>query len=478
MIRILFRAIERDVLAEGIGNREYGRRKKKRNGDGRKRGTETKEKRMVHDFLTDKRFDGLSPLAKQVSLSSPTAHKEEEMAYIEICYASGWLTTIGENIDELEKTVSSYMTVGEDKKYALALVNGTAAIHLAVKLAAGRVYHSSSGVTTPDGKGAGGSLYGRRVFVSDMTFDASVNPVVYEGGEPIFIDSEYETWNMDPEALERAFDLYPDVRIVIFVHLYGVPGKIAEVRRICTAHNAVLIEDAAESLGADVAFSDGGTYPAGSVGDFGILSFNGNKIITGSSGGMLIVPDAYSYRKAKKWSTQSREDAPWYEHEELGYNYRISNMVAGVVRGQWEYLSAHIAQKKAVFARYKEKLEGLPIKVHGGGNYWLSCALIDQGAMAPAARGSRHAVYGIVPGKSCPTEVLEALAQYHCEGRPIWKPMHLQPIYSGNAYVKKSQSYDIGVSEDLFERGLCLPSDNKMSQGQQEQVIELVRRCF
>lgn len=441
---------------------------------------------MAHNFIDDKRFQGITPLIERACLSSPTPRREEEMPYIEKCYSSGWLTTVGENINQLEHLVSNYMGKG---KYCVAVVNGTAAIHLAVKLAAQKIYHSSSGITTPNGKGAGGSLYGKRVFVSDMTFAASVNPVVYEGGEPVFIDSEDETWNMDPAALSHAFDVYPDTKIVIFVHLYGVPGKIEKVRHICQEHGAVLIEDAAESLGA-YAFFDGKEIPTGSIGDFGIISFNGNKIITGSSGGMLIVSDEYSYNKAKKWSTQSREAAPWYEHEELGYNYRISNVIAGIVRGQWAYLGEHIRAKQAVYERYKKGLADLPVEVHGGGNYWLASLLIQKGAMAETARSIRDVVYKIEKGKSSPTELLEALSAYNCEGRPIWKPMHLQPIYRSNDFVTVdgacrgdsdayiSHAKKNVVTEDIFERGMCLPSDNKLSIIQQDTIIDIIHRCF
>lgn len=445
---------------------------------------------VEHNFRMDARFKGIKPLERRALLSSPTPHKEAEMKYIEECYETGWLTTVGENIDSLETTVSDYMSRPGAEKKTVALVNGTAAIHLAVKLAAEKVYHSSSGITTPFGKGAGGALFGKRVFCTDMTFDASVNPVLYEGGEPVFIDSEYETWNMDPQALRFAFELYPDVKIVIFVHLYGVPGKIEEIKKICEEHGAVLIEDAAESLGATVAFSDGMIVPTGTIGDYGIISYNGNKIITGSSGGMLIVPDERSYQKAKKWSTQSREAAPWYEHEELGYNYRISNIIAGVIRGQWLYLSQHIEGKKRVWRRYKRGLQELPVTVHGGGNYWLSCLLIDKDAMSHTARSSKLAVYENCNGKSSPTEILEALSEYNCEGRPIWKPMHLQPMYrsndfittsgisrgSSNAYIEHEENRE--VTTDIFERGLCLSSDNKMDEWQQEKVVEIVRRCF
>lgn len=447
---------------------------------------------MSHDFAIDERFRRIQRLSERVLLASPTPHKEDEWRYIKDCYESGWLTTVGPNIDELEKLVGNYMSRGctdSQQKKAVALVNGTAAIHLAVKLAAEKVYHSSSGITTPDGKGTGGSLLGRRVFVSDLTFGASVNPVLYEGGEPVFIDSKYETWNMDPDALRRAFEIYPDTRIVIFVHLYGVPGKIEEVKRVCEENDAVLIEDAAESLGA-VTSIDGVERMTGSVGDFGIISFNGNKIITGSSGGMLIVDSVADYNKAKKWSTQSREAAPWYEHEELGYNYRISNIIAGIVRGQWGYLNEHIEAKKAVFERYRTGLEGLPVEIHAGGNYWLSSLLIDRNAMSPTERGSRRAVYRVESGKSSPTEVLQALDYRNAEGRPIWKPMHLQPIFRSHDFVTvdgisrgASDAYieydeGVAVTEDVFERGLCLPSDNKMSVEQQEIVVEVIRRCF
>ena len=442
------------------------------------------------DPVKEKRFEGLVRLKKRALLSSATPHSEEELVYIRECYDTGWITTLGKNIDAIEKDVSDYMGSEGKKKYAVALTNGTAAIHLAVKLAAEKLYGSSTGISTPLGKGAGGALYGKRVFVTDMTFDASVNPVLYEGGEPVFIDSEYETWNMDPKALETAFEVYPDVKLVIFVHLYGVPGKIEECKRICERHGAILIEDAAESLGAVVTASDDTAIPTGAVGDYGVISFNGNKILTGSSGGMLICPDEYSYEKAKKLSTQAREAAPWYEHEELGYNYRISNIIAGVIRGQWPHLNEHIAGKKQVYERYCEGFKDLPATVHGGGNYWLSCLLIDREAMEPFARADRKAVYNSEAGKSCPSELLDALDAFNAEGRPIWKPLHLQPMYRGNefitvngrsrgnsdAYIRHEEIREI--TTDIFERGVCLPSDNKMTDEQERIVIEIVKRCF
>lgn len=449
----------------------------------------------MHDFLSDTRFKNIKPLDKKALLSSPTPHEADEMEYIKECYETGWLTTAGSNVDAIEKTVAEYMSVAGREKRAVALVNGTAAIHLAVKLAAEKIYGSSTGISTPSGKGAGGCLYGKRVFVTDMTFDASVNPVLYEGGEPLFIDSEYETWNMDPEALRKAFEMYPDVKIVIFVHLYGVPGKIYECKKICEEHGAILIEDAAESLGAYAAITDEKSdeqmeVPTSTVGDYGVISANGNKILTGSSGGMLIVPDEYSYNKAKKWSTQSREAAPWYEHEELGYNYRISNIIAGVIRGQWKHLEEHIAQKKRVYEQYASGLKELPVTVHGGGNYWLSSLLIDTNAVAQSVRGDRTAHYNIEKGKSSPTEILEALSAYNAEGRPIWKPMHLQPMYRGNEFITisgrsrgNSDAYiEHGtiteVTTDIFNRGLCLPSDNKLTEEQVERIVEVTKRCF
>lgn len=437
---------------------------------------------MAHDFLTDKRFKGIEPLKNHAKLATPTMHGEEKN-YINEAFQSGWVTTVGENINEIERIAAE--TIGV--RYAVALTCGTAAIHLAVKLAAERLYQSSTGISTPNGRGYGGSLLGKRVFCSDLTFDATVNPIVYEGGEPVFIDAEYETWNMSPQALEKAFGLYPDVKLVVLVHLYGTPAKVKEIKKICSEHGALLIEDAAESLGAK---ADG--QMTGSFGDYGVISFNGNKIITGSSGGMLFVNDAYSADKARKWSTQSREAAAWYEHEELGYNYRISNIVAGIVRGQWPYLSKHIRSKKNIWKRYRDGLDGLPISMNPAtedSNYWLSCMLIDRDAMSSTVRSNRAAVYEMTSGKSSPTEILEALSAYHCEGRPVWKPMHLQPLYAGNGFVTckgngraQSDAYvkhkEEDVSLDIFSRGVCLPSDNKMTTEQQDVVMEVIRRCF
>ena len=390
----------------------------------------------------------IQPVSKRIFLSSPTMHGEE-LQYMTQAFQTNWMSTVGENINEIERVVAEQIGC----RYAVALSSGTAAVHLAVKL---------SGITK-----------GTRVFCSDMTFDATVNPVVYEGGTPIFIETERDTWNMDPDALEEAFLRYPDVKHVILVNLYGTPGKMEELRSVCDRHGAFLIEDAAESLGA---FYKG--KQTGRFGDIGVLSFNGNKVITGSSGGMILTDCAQAAVKVRKWSTQSKEKAPWYQHEELGYNYRMSNVIAGVVRGQLPHLEEHIVQKKAIYERYKEAFKDLPVSMNPYNeedsmpNFWLSCLLIDKEAMCPQKRFDTEAVYEAEPGKSCPTEILETLAKYNIEGRPIWKPMHMQPLYRDRLCVGGQ------VAEDIFERGLCLPSDNKMSSEEQNLVIDIVKSCF
>ena len=416
--------------------------------------------------------ENIKPFLSKVWLSSPTMHGPE-LEYVKQAYETNWMSTVGENINEAERLACEKIGC----KYAVALSAGTAALHMAVKLA--------------------GVKPGEKVFCSDMTFDATVNPVVYEGGEPIFIDTEYNTWNMDPVALEKAFELYPDVKTVVIAHLYGTPGKIDELQEICSRYGAVIIEDAAESLGATYKGRQTGTF-----GTYNCISFNGNKIITGSSGGMLLTDDEEAAEKVRKWSTQSRENAPWYQHEELGYNYRMSNVIAGVVRGQFPYLEEHIAQKRAIYERYKEGFKDLPVMMNpydeenSEPNFWLSCLLIEPEAMCRQVRGEQEAVYISEPGKSCPTEILETLAKYNAEGRPIWKPMHMQPIYRMNGFVTregngraKTNAYIAGgavgkdgkpldVGMDIFQRGLCLPSDNKMTVEEQEKVIEIVKGCF
>lgn len=431
----------------------------------------------MNKVLEDPRFQGLKPFESRVWLSSPTMHGDEQK-WVDEAIQTNWVSTVGANINEVEKQVAE--KVG--RKYAVALSSGTAALHLAMKICGEKLYGQP--------QAGHGSLEGKRVFCSDMTFAATVNPVCYEGGIPVFIDSEYETWNMDPAALEKAFEIYPEVRLIVVAHLYGTPGKIDEIRAIADAHHAMIVEDAAESFGA--------TYKGVQTGMFGtvsILSGNGNKIITGSSGGFLLTDDIEDANKVRKWSTQSREDAAWYQHEELGYNYRMSNIIAGILRGQMPYLEEHIAQKQAIYERYREGLKDLPVRMNpfeacSVPNYWLSCMLLDEGAMCPTVRGEKETLYISEPGKTCPTEILEAMAAFNAEGRPIWKPMHMQPIYrmhgfvtrggSGrarsNAYIKENGAADVGM--DIFRRGLCLPSDNKMTMEQQNWVIEIIHRCF
>ena len=430
---------------------------------------------MVYKY--DSGFSGLEPFENKIWLSSPTMHGDEQK-WVDEAIRTNWVSTVGENINAVEKQIAEYLGV----ENAVALSCGTAALHLAIKLAGEKLYGAP--------KAGHGTLEGKSVFCSDMTFDATVNPVAYEGGEAIFIDTEYDTWNMDPAALEKAFQLYPDVRLVVVAHLYGTPGKIDEFRRIADAHGALIVEDAAESLGATYKGKQTGVF-----GDVGAISFNGNKIITGSSGGMLLCREKADADKARKWSTQSREAAPWYQHEELGYNYRMSNIIAGVVRGQIPYLEEHIVQKRAIYERYKEGFKDLPVRMNpydaekSVPNFWLSCLLIDEDAMAPMVRGEQDYLYKSESGKSCPQEILDALAAFNAEGRPIWKPMHMQPIYRMNQFVTadgsgraRSNAYIAGgcadVGADVFRRGLCLPSDNKMTAEQQERIIEIVHRCF
>ena len=361
----------------------------------------------------------------KVWLSSPTMHGPE-LEYVKEAYETNWMSTVGENINESEKLVAEKLR----RKYAVALSCGTAALHIAIKLAGGHIYGQ-----TELGKGA---LNGHRVFCSDMTFAASINPVTYESGVPVFIDTEYDTWNMDPVALEKAFELYPDVKLVVVAHLYGTPGKIDEIRAVADRHGALIVEDAAESFGAIYK-----SVQTGCFGDYSVISCNGNKIITGSSGGFFVTDSLEDADKARKWSTQSRENAPWYLHEEIGYNYRMSNVIAGVIRGQMPYLEEHISQKKAIWERYREGLKGLPVSMNpidfekSEPNYWLSCMIIDPEAMCKQVRGGTEALYIGENGKSCPTEILETLAKYNAEGRPIWRPMHGQPIYRMSGFVTR-----------------------------------------
>ena len=402
---------------------------------------------------------------KKIWLSTPTMHGDE-LKYIQEAFDTNWITTEGSNIPAIEKLVTEKLGCN----YAVPLANGTSALHLAVKLA--------------------GVKSGDTVFCTDMTFDATVNAIMYEGAVPVFIDTEYETWNMDPLALEKAFELYPDTKVIVTVNLYGTPARYDELCAVADKHGAIIIEDAAESFGA--------TYKGvqtGRFGKYGIISFNGNKIITGSSGGMLLTDDLAAANKARKWSTQSRENAPWYQHEEVGYNYRMSNIIAGVVRGQLPYLDEHIARKKAIYERYKEGFKDLPVTMNPYDektmepNFWLSCILIDRDAMCKQVRGDSDYCYNTESGKTCPDEILDTLAKYNAQGRPIWKPMHMQPLYRMHGFVTRdgngrgtTNAYIPGgcidVGADIFQRGLCLPSDIKMTEEEQDKIIEIIRSCF
>jgi dTDP-4-amino-4,6-dideoxygalactose transaminase len=323
-----------------------------------------------------------------------------------------------------------------------------------------------------------------------MTFDATVNAIVYEKAIPVFIDTEYDTWNMDPIALDRAFDLYPEAKAIMTVNLYGTPAKYDEICAIAEKHGVVVIEDAAESFGATYKGRQTGTF-----GTYNVISFNGNKIITGSSGGMLLTDNREAANKARKWSTQSRENAPWYQHEEVGYNYRMSNIIGGIVCGQIPYLEDHIARKKAIYERYKEGFKDLPVTMNPYDpatmepNFWLSCILVDREAMCKQVRSDHSTCYISEPGKSCPDEIFETLDKYNVQGRPVWKPMHMQPLYRMHGFVTRdgngrgrTNAYIPGkcidVGADIFQRGLCLPSDIKMTTEEQDLIIEIVKSCF
>ena len=375
----------------------------------------------------------IAKLKERVWLASPTMHKEEQ-AFIKEAFDTNWVSTVGEHIEKLEEGISQYIGC----QYAVALSSGTAALHLAVKMA--------------------GIGEGDLVFCSDMTFAATVNPVSYEKGQQIFIDSEYDTWNMDPLALEQACKSYPEAKAVVVAHLYGTPAKLEEIQKICKKYHLILIEDAAESLGA--------TYQGkqtGSFGEYSVVSFNGNKIITTSGGGMLLTDRKEAAEKVRFWSTQAREKVAWYEHKEIGYNYRLSNVLAGVGRGQFGHLEEHKELKKKIYKRYEKGLEGLPVKMNpylpeSEPNFWLSCLLIEEGS------------------KVTPGEIQEKLEEYNIESRPIWKPMHLQPLYRENPFIKREEGKEVGT--DIFKRGLCLPSDIKITEETQEIVIELIKGCF
>ena len=372
---------------------------------------------------------------KRIYLSSPTMHGEEQK-FVQEAFDTNWVAPLGPNVNELEKEVASYAGC----KAAAALSAGTAAIHLALKLA--------------DVK------EGDIVFVSDLTFSATCNPICYEKAIPVFIDSEPDTWNMDPEALKKAFEKYPNPKAVICVHLYGTPAKIDELMAICEEHNVPFIEDAAESMSATYKGRQTGTF-----GKFGIFSFNGNKIITTSGGGMLVSDDEEAIARARFLSTQARDAARHYQHSNIGYNYRMSNIVAGIGRGQMLHLEEHKAMKKKIYEQYKaafadiEEITMNPMNPDGDSNCWLSCMTLAKGC------------------KVTPNQIMDALEAENMESRPIWKPMHLQPIFEGYDFITASEG-EVGVGEDIFNRGLCLPSDIKNTEEDMQNIISIVRGCF
>ena len=372
----------------------------------------------------------------RICLSTPTMHGEE-MSFVKEAFDRNWIAPLGFNCDGFETEMDAYINVSEGNYHSLCLNSGTAALHLAVKLA--------------------GVGRGDVVLCSDMTFAATVNPAVYEGATTVFIDSEKETWNMDPDALEKAFEKYPEAKAVLLVHLYGIPAKLDEIISICKKHNAVLIEDAAEALSAEYNGKKCGTF-----GKYGVLSFNGNKIITTSGGGMLVCDNVEDRKKALFWATQARENFPWYQHEEIGYNYRMSNVVAGIGRGQLIHLEEHRDRKEEIYRRYENAFADLPVTMNpylegSKPNFWLSCFTINEGCNVD------------------PLDIMKILDDHNVEARPIWKPMHMQPVFEGCDFISVAEK---AVNEDIFARGLCLPSDIKMTEEEQNYVIDIIKSCF
>lgn len=371
---------------------------------------------------------------KKIYLASPTMHGLEQK-FVQEAFDTNWIAPVGPHVNAFEKEISEYTGA----KYAAALSAGTAAIHLAVKLL--------------------GIGEGDVVFCSDLTFAASCNPVCYEHATPVFIDSEPDTWNMSPDALARAFEKYPHPKAVICVHLYGTPAKLDEIMEICRAHNVPMIEDAAESLSATYKGKQTGTF-----GKFGIYSFNGNKIITTSGGGMLVSEDKDAIDKARFLSTQARDPARYYQHSQLGYNYRMSNVDAGIGRGQLRSLDLHRRLKQEIYKTYKEAFSDIsdismnPMNPDGEANNWLSCMTVEPSC-------------GITPD-----QIMDALAKENIESRPIWKPMHLQPVYqSCDFFTDKEEG---SVSEEIFTNGLCLPSDIKNTKEDMDRIIGIIRGLF
>lgn len=374
-------------------------------------------------------------MEKRIFLASPHMSEEGyEKEYIKEAFDTNWIAPLGENVNKFEEELSQYVGA----KCGAALSAGTAAIHMALK--------------------ALDVKEGDIVFCSSLTFSATANPIIYQNATPVFIDCDRETWNMDPEALKKAFEKYPNPKAVVIVHLYGTPAKMDEIMAICNEHNVPLVEDAAESLGATYKGKQTGTF-----GKYGIFSFNGNKIITTSGGGMLVSDDEERIQKVRFWATQSRDKARYYQHSEIGYNYRMSNIVAGIGRGQLKVLNDRLAKKKEIYETYKDafkdipEIEMKPVPVDTKPNYWLSTMLLKEGS------------------KVTPLNVMEALDKENIESRPIWKPMHMQPVFEKFDFIKVE---DKPVSEDIFARGVCLPSDTKMTKVEQQEVIRIIKELF
>ena len=372
---------------------------------------------------------------KKVFLASPHMSKEGyEQEYVKEAFDTNWIAPLGANVNNFEKELAEYVGVG----HAAALSSGTAAIHM--------------------GLHALGVQKGDIVFCQALTFSASANPIVYEEATPVFIDSEYETWNMDPKALEKAFEKYTPKAIIV-VHLYGIPAKMDEIMKICQKHNVPILEDAAESLGATINGKQTGTF-----GKFGAFSFNGNKIITTSGGGMLVSDDEERIAKVRFWATQSREKFRYYEHKEIGYNYRLSNISAGIGRGQLKVLDERIAEKTNIHNTYKEGFKNIkeiqmqPYMQNSKPNFWLSAIILDKDS------------------KVTPLQIIEALEKENIESRFIWKPMQLQPVFADRDFITLNENGS--VSEDIFSRGVCLPSDTKMTREEQAKVIEIIKGLF
>lgn len=379
----------------------------------------------------------MTNMSKKILLASPHMSDEGyEQQFIKEAFDTNWIAPLGENVNKFEEEIANYVGV----KTGAALSAGSAAIHLGLK--------------------ALNVKQGDIVFCSSLTFSATCNPIIYQNATPVFIDSEYETWNMDPLALEKAFEKYPNPKAVIVVHLYGTPAKMDEIIKICKKHNVSLIEDAAESLGSIYNGQQTGTF-----GEYGVFSFNGNKIITTSGGGMLVSNNEDGIKKVRFWATQSKEPVRHYEHKEIGYNYRMSNICAGIGRGQLKVLDKRIEKKTEIYNKYKNELEKVkeikmqPIPKNTKPNHWLSVMTIDKDS------------------KVKPLNIMETLEKENIDSRPVWKPMHLQPVFKEYDFIT-AKNDGTSVSEDLFNRGVCLPSDTKMTEEEQERVIDIIKKCF